>query len=317
MARPTRIEFAGAHYHVFARGDRKDNIFLCSYDYQKFLQKLKETLVKFNVDCVAYALMPNHYHLYLVTNEPNLTQTMHYLNTSYTNWFKRKHEIVGHVFQGRYKALLIDKDEYMDRVIDYIHLNPVKSGIEELPWNYKWSSCKSYCSGKDHHEIISMDLYFRLSNLDFKDYKQHIFKSKNYDLPHRNLYKSVAIGSDEFKKNVEDKMNNKDENYYEPSTKMHYTRDYKNILNIIAEYFEISEKIILKNFYRNHYKKYFIFFLKKYTRLKNADIADIYKIKESAITQIFRRFVLDINKSNEIKSHIKKIECKLCRPDPK
>jgi REP element-mobilizing transposase RayT len=103
MARQLRIEYPGAFYHVISRGERLGNIFFDNNDRLKFLEKLREAVNKFNLKIHCYVLMSNHFHFLLETPEGNLSKAMHFLNTSYANWFKSKHQIVGSVFQGRYK----------------------------------------------------------------------------------------------------------------------------------------------------------------------------------------------------------------------
>lgn len=113
MARQLRIEYQGAFYHVISRGERKENIFYDDNDRMKFLEKLGETVVKFNLKIHCYALMDNHFYLLLETPEGNLLKAMHYLYTNYSNWLKSKHQVIGPVFQGRYKSILVEKDAYL------------------------------------------------------------------------------------------------------------------------------------------------------------------------------------------------------------
>lgn len=128
MARPLRLKFENAVYHITARGNRKDDIFYSSQDKSNFIKKMNEMFEKYSFICYAYCLMNNHYHLFVKTSFANLSEGMHYFNTSYSNWFKAKYNIVGAVFQGRYKSILVDKDNYALVLSAYIHLN------QENPW---------------------------------------------------------------------------------------------------------------------------------------------------------------------------------------
>ena len=112
MARQLRIEYEHAFYHVISRGERRENIFTCPEDKDKFLKKLAETVEKYKLFLHAYVLMDNHFHLLLETPQANLSKAMHHLNTSYANWFRFKYRLVGSVFQGRFKAILVEKDSY-------------------------------------------------------------------------------------------------------------------------------------------------------------------------------------------------------------
>src|SRR3989344_127041 len=145
MPRPPRLEFEGAFYHVFSRGNRRERIFHDAGDYARFEQLLIDAL-RWSGACVyAWCLMPNHFHLLVKTPEGNLSEFMRRLLTRYAKFFNWKHGLVGHVFQGRYGARLCDKDAYFKELIRYIHLNPYR-GNNPLtrPGQWKWSSHRYY-----------------------------------------------------------------------------------------------------------------------------------------------------------------------------
>ena len=127
MARPLRIEYPGALYHVTARGNARQRIYSDSKDCQAFLDLLGTLSDRYHWLCHAYCLMTNHYHLLLETPEGNLAEGMRQLNGIYTQAFNRRHHKVGHLFQGRYHAILVDKDCYLLEVARYIVLNPVRA----------------------------------------------------------------------------------------------------------------------------------------------------------------------------------------------
>jgi REP element-mobilizing transposase RayT len=140
MARPLRLEFAGALYHLTARGNRQESIFLDDHDRQNFLDLLGTEVRQQGWVCYAYCLMENHYHLLVETPEPNLVRGMRRLNGVYTQAFNRRHNKVGHVFQGRYKAILVDKENYLLELCRYVVLNPVRAKVVERPEEWRWSS---------------------------------------------------------------------------------------------------------------------------------------------------------------------------------
>lgn len=123
MARPLRIEYDGAIYHVTARGNERSKIFFSKRDYQKFKEYISAAKSKYVFDLHAYVLMTNHYHLIIETPYGNLGKIMHYLNGSYTTYINTKRKRSGHLFQGRYKAILIDKDSYLLELSRYLHMN--------------------------------------------------------------------------------------------------------------------------------------------------------------------------------------------------
>jgi len=144
MARRPRIEFEGAFYHVLTRGNQKQEIFLEEKDFSKYLQILIDYKKRYRFLLYAYVLMPNHVHLLVETKENPLSKILQGINQRYTMYFNRKYDTVGHLFQGRYKAILCDKDEYLLKLIKYIHYNPVRAGIVDSLDKYRWSSHRDF-----------------------------------------------------------------------------------------------------------------------------------------------------------------------------
>lgn len=153
MPRRVRVEFAGALYHVMARGNERREVFRDDQDRQRFLACLGEAVERFGWRVHAYCLMPNHYHLVLGTPRANLSRGMGWLQTTYTARFNARHRRRGHLFQGRFKAQLVEADEYARWLVEYVHLNPVRprrrsepialERAEELA-RYRWSSHRDY-----------------------------------------------------------------------------------------------------------------------------------------------------------------------------
>lgn len=143
MARPLRIEYPGAVYHITARGNARERIYLDDEDYARFLDCLCSAVKRFNWILHAYCLMSNHYHLLIETPEGNLSRGMRQLNGVYTQQFNRRHNRVGHILQGRYKAIIVDKDNYLLEVCRYIILNPVRAAMVKGPRQWQWSSYKA------------------------------------------------------------------------------------------------------------------------------------------------------------------------------
>jgi len=140
MSRPLRIELAGGLYHVTSCGDRREDIYFSDADRQQWLTILADVCQHFNWRCHAWCQMTNHYHLVIETPEANLAQGMRQLNGVYTQYVNRTHRRVGHVFQGRYKAILVERDAYLLELARYVVLNPVRAGIVALPGDWRWSS---------------------------------------------------------------------------------------------------------------------------------------------------------------------------------
>ncbi|MBU6402951.1 MAG: transposase, partial [Verrucomicrobia bacterium] len=149
MARKLRIQYAGAVYHVMNRGDRREAIFHDDQDRRRFLETLGEACAKTGWQVHAYCLMPNHFHLVVETPRPNLVAGMKWFLGTYTSRFNHRHKLIGHLFSGRYKALVMDNSTagYLKTACDYVHLNPVRAGLlraEEPLGTYVWSSVPEY-----------------------------------------------------------------------------------------------------------------------------------------------------------------------------
>jgi putative transposase len=143
MARPLRLEHAGALWHVTSRGNERQPIFRDDVDRRSLLERLAENVEDFSWRLHAYVLMGNHYHLLLETPEPNLSRGMHRLNAAYSQRFNRRHERVGHLFQGRFKAILVEKERHLLELVRYVVLNPVRAGLVRDPAAWPWSN---YCA---------------------------------------------------------------------------------------------------------------------------------------------------------------------------
>jgi putative transposase len=140
LARPLRIEFSGALYHATSRGNGQADIYLDNSDRQTFIDVLMEVCSRMQWMCYDYCLMTNHYHIVVETQAGNLSKGMRHMNGVYTQRFNRRHGRVGHVFQGRYKAILVDREPYLLELVRYVILNPVRAGMVTSPAHWRWSS---------------------------------------------------------------------------------------------------------------------------------------------------------------------------------
>ena len=144
MARKPRIEFSGAFSHVIARGNRRALIFHDDADYRAYLDRLERYRHRDGVTVHAYVLMANHVHLLLETGTQPLSRTMQTLQFTYSQYYNRRYEKTGHVFQGRYQAILCDRQAYLLELVRYLHLNPARIRTPLSPWTYRWSSHAAY-----------------------------------------------------------------------------------------------------------------------------------------------------------------------------
>jgi len=162
MSRPLRVTFSGAVYHVMARGNDRRSIFLDDDEFRHFLRLLAAAIKRFGLVCHIYCLMPNHYHLVIETPSGNLSEGIHWLNGSYAQWWNRRHQACGHVFQGRFKAQLVQQDRYLHTLSAYNHLNPPRAGLVRTPEEWPWSSYRAYVGLAPTPEFLETRLIYAL-----------------------------------------------------------------------------------------------------------------------------------------------------------
>ncbi len=154
MGRPKRIQFPGACYLVGLRGNNRQDLFLSSQDRRQFLALLKAHKERFGLKVYAYSLMAGHADLLIETAQANLSVVMQGLNTQYTKYFNGAHDAVGHVFQGRYKSWLVDKETHLTEMTRYVHLACVRGGLKDKPWRYQWTSCGAYVEAESKDALV-------------------------------------------------------------------------------------------------------------------------------------------------------------------
>ncbi|HUJ09265.1 MAG TPA: transposase [Verrucomicrobiae bacterium] len=208
MARPIRVEFEGAVYHVMARGNERKAVFRDDKDRQRFLETLAEMVERFGVRVHAYCLMGNHYHLLVGTPRGNLSQAMGWLQVTYTVRFNRRHRRSGHLFQGRFKAHLVEADEYGRWLVVYVHLNPVRprqkaatlSAERRLELErYAWSSHQDYAGLRKPAPWLDLDWlrYWGKSSREAqREYRKEVALAfgKPVDTPWEQLQGGLVLG---------------------------------------------------------------------------------------------------------------------------
>ena len=202
MSRPLRLEFAGGLYHVTSRGDGREDIYLDDTDRTVFQVVVAEVIRQFNWALHAYCLMGNHYHLLVETPDGNLSQGMRQLNGVYTQRFNRRHGRVGHVFQGRYKAIIVQKDSYLLELSRYIVLNPVRARIVRSAYEWPWSN---YRATAGHATVPAwLDTASTLSTFGSRKaqaqarYREFVTQGKGQASPWDQLKNQIYLGTDAF-----------------------------------------------------------------------------------------------------------------------
>ena len=204
MARPLRLEFAGALYHVTARGNERRAIFLDDLDTDRamFLDTLAQAVERFDWVCHGYCLMTNHYHLLIETPDANLSKGMRQLNGVYTQYLNRSHGRVGHLFQGRYQGILVEKEAYLLELARYVVLNPVRAGMVSTPEDWHWSSYRATAGLDSAPAFLTTDWLLR-SFADRKGaavaaYQRFVAEGISAPGPWLALKNQVYLGSEQF-----------------------------------------------------------------------------------------------------------------------
>ena len=204
MVRPLRIEYPGAVYHVTSRGDRREPIAKDDIDRTAFLSIAGHALERFDAHAWAYCLMGNHYHLVIRTREANLSRLMRHINGVYTQTFNRRHQLTGHLFQGRFKAILVDSDSYLLEVCRYVDLNPVRAQMVDRPDAYRWSSYRALAGLADRPDWLDVhSVHEQLapgkSAADAQaKYTQFVSEGKGIKLWDDHLKQQIYLGDDDF-----------------------------------------------------------------------------------------------------------------------
>jgi len=202
MARPLRLEFAGALYHLTSRGDGREAIFLSDADRRIFLDIVAAVRERVNWVVHAYCLMTNHYHLLVETPDANLSKCMRQLNGVYTQRFNRLHNRTGHVFQGRYKAILVQKDAYLLELARYVVLNPVRARMVRMASAWPWSSYRAMIGKAQPPEWLdtraTLATFGETESKAIERYLQFVAEGKGQPSPWEHLKNQVFLGSDSF-----------------------------------------------------------------------------------------------------------------------
>ena len=244
MARKPRIEFEGAFYHVVTRGNQRQKIFKDKSDFLKYLEILTSYKNRYNYFLYAYVLMSNHIHLLVETQKNPLSKILQGINQSYTVYFNRKYKTVGHLFQGRYKAIICDKEEYLLSLIKYIHLNPLRAKVVKTLEEYQWSSHNGYIKKSATDKLIDTDQVLRMFSEDKAKARKlyRIYMGEPLEIKKDDVYCTVdqrVLGGEEFVEKVIEKSNGE---LRQEKRRKEYTLD--QIANGIEKIYGVNTKQI-------------------------------------------------------------------------
>jgi REP element-mobilizing transposase RayT len=313
MARPLRLCFEGATYHITARGMRKERLFRSNRDRRVFLERMSEALSKYEFVCYAYCLMPNHYHLFMMTPLSNLPDGLHYLNASYANWFRTKYDLAGPVFQGRYKSMLVDADNYALAVSAYIHLNPVRAHLARSPEDYEWSSFQDY-TGSRRSIFPRLDTSFILRQFgDDTDaarvrYRSFVEARRTMGDPLTETYRGIAVGDESFVEEIERKLHQLGTNREIGATKGVASCTLEDIVSAAEDTLGMDRDRLLRRRRGNRYRALALYLAKKHCALSLRDIGEFFDLDYAAVSQAARRFEQALDRDRELQRLVSSVE---------
>ncbi len=258
MARPLRIDYAHAFYHVTCRGNEQQAIYQDNRDRSVFVEKLQLSLAIYSVRLHCYVLMSNHFHLIVETPKANLSEFMRHFNVSYTGYYNRRHRRVGHLYQGRFKSILVEADSYLLGLSRYVHLNPVRVGVlrrhgykEKLRYlqRYGWSSLEGYVESGKRRAWVIYDGVLDYVGGSRKRYARYIEEGlqEGYGSPWEDLKGQVVLGEEGFWEKVRGKWKKGRESVKEqPSLRALQKVEGEEVLREAARQFKLKPEELRK-----------------------------------------------------------------------
>ena len=317
MARPWRIQYEGAIYHVMSRGVGRGKIFLANDDYSRFLEYVESARERFGLDIFAFVLMSNHYHILLRTNEANLARSMQWVQTSYSVYYNRNHKRSGHLFQGRYKSVLVENETYWNVLSIYIHLNPMRSGMVERLSEYKWSSYHDYISMRKRNKWVNSEAVLEGISSNRQDsrreYRKLIGESFGREEGFLEEMKyGMILGSDKFVEWVQRKFIDQTEKVDADLPQKKRVSDDGVIERVIKEVmrnYKIDRIMLLQRKRRIPFeaRDVSMYILKTYTGLKNKEIGEMFGVSISAVNKA----ALRISEQRETSTSLRKKEYRI------
>ena len=326
MARPLRIQYSGAVYHVTCRGNERKEIFKDDRDRKRFLEILAYSSKIYNIKMFSYMLMENHFHLLIETPLGNLGEFMRHFNITYTGYYNRRHNRIGHLYQGRYKSILVDKESYLSVIARYIHLNPVRiqamekntdeEKIQHLR-NYTWSSLPGYINKGKREQFLDyamvLEEYGGANDRGRLAYKKRIYDdiSEKLEIRDKVIGQSI-IGGEEFIKRVKEELLTIQTDRECPSLKeiQRYRAKEKIIEAIEKESGKGLEEIKRE---KGSIRQIVMDLLYRIGGLKGVDIGDLIGVDYSTVSQGRKQLREKLEKDRKLKQLVDRIERRLSK----
>jgi putative transposase len=312
VARPLRIEYKGAFYHITARGNERKRIFFGKGDYDKFKEYLLEAQDKYGYRLHCYVLMGNHYHLVIETPNGNMNKVLHYINGSYANYINRKRNRSGHLLQGRYQGILVDRDAYLLELSRYLHLNPVRAKIVDRLEDCRQSSYRSYVKTQKE-AIVTTDLILGMVSEDGKTarraYREYVEKGVTEEgrNPLEDVYGGVILGSRGFIKQALRMLKETALDQEEIARRRELRKfEIEDVIEAVCSYFEVSADRLAEG--GNDLRDMAIYLLKRHTSFLNRQIGELFEgLTYSGVSKANQRFSTRMSGDRSLRKAVEKI----------
>jgi REP element-mobilizing transposase RayT len=315
MSRPLRIEFPGAYYHVMNRGLAYQDIFTDKSDYELFLDLLSDSHEMWDLRVIAYCLLKNHYHLLIQTPKANLSRIMRHLDGLYTQRYNRRHKRDGPLFRGRYKAIVVDAEEYLMAVARYIHHNPVAAGLVSSPERYEWSSGRIYM--KERRQPVWLDADQLLARFPSKNRREAFlsFMRSKVEKPLETFYRArrrlPVLGSEGFIERVRGWLKKKQGDFKEmPEAKSYVRADSESCLKAVGRVYEMNREELLRSRrgQRNEARAMGMYVCRRMAGMKHEEIAKVFGVGGySAVSSVIGRTQSELVKDGKIARRFEQI----------
>ncbi len=249
MARPLRPEYAGAVYYISSKGNRGQSVFQNSADGNAWIDILEGVCRRFTCNCLAYCLMPDGYHLVIETPKPNLSKSIRQLNGVYTQSSNRLHHTDGHVFRGRYKSIVVQREKYLLPLLAHIFLLPLRAGFVKLPNQFKWSTCRYLYGKNERPSYINLDWFSKGFSSDTDRFDKFLDKNLLRDLL-SEVRKQIYLGDDKFIEFVQKKIKG---SWSEGIPKYQITKPVSSIINGLIQSGHSMDEAIAKTYLTGNY----------------------------------------------------------------
>jgi REP element-mobilizing transposase RayT len=307
-----RIEYEGAFYHITARGNERKRIFFEKADYDRFKEYLLEAQDKFGYRLHCYVLMGNHYHLVIETPLGNMNKVLHYVNGSYATYINKKRNRNGHLLQGRYKGILVERDAYLLELSRYLHLNPVRAKMVERPEDYRQSSYRNYL-WTQKESLVTTDLILGTLSGDNKvarrAYREYVEKGMDEEIrnPMENVYGGVILGGKDFIKQALGTLKEARLDQEEIARRRELRKfEIEDVIDALCAYFKIPPDRLAEG--GKDLRDMAIYLLKRHTSVMNREIGELFEgLTYSGVSKANQRFTARMAGDGSLRRAVERI----------